>query len=119
MMGKNGVVLQYADYGDKGGYYCFILGHFDSKQHELVYGLIDVKDPTKGVTVSYPAGEKCSESDSTVLRSATIEVQCANVPRIVVSAQEPSKCQYHLVMKSYYGCPTVRAIIEAVLFHFV
>jgi hypothetical protein len=105
-MGKNGVVLQYAQYSEK-DYYCFILGHFDSRQHELKYALLDVKDPSKGVSIAYPAGEKCSERDASILRSATIEVQCANVERIVVSAQEPSKCQYHLVMKSYHGCPTV------------
>ena len=105
-MGKNGVVLQYAQYKED-DYYCFIIGHYDSTQHELKYNLLDVADPTKGVSISYPAGEKCSEADAKVLRSAVIEVQCANVPSIVVSAQEPSKCQYHLVMKSYHGCPTV------------
>lgn len=107
MMGKNGVVVQYAKYSEN-DYYCFILGHFDSKQHELKYDLIDVADPSKGLTVSYPAGDRCSADANTVLRSSTIEVQCADVPAIVVSAQEPAKCQYHLVMKSYFGCPTVR-----------
>lgn len=105
LMGKNGVVVQYAKYTET-DYYCFILGHFDSKQHELNYNLIDANDPTKGVTVAYPAGDRCTGDANTVLRSATIEVQCANVPAIVVSAQEPATCQYHLVMKSYYGCPT-------------
>lgn len=105
-MGKNGVVLQYAQYGDD-DYYCFIIGHFDKTQHELQYNLLDTTDPTKGISIAYPAGEKCSETDAKVLRSATIEVQCANVDSIVVSAQEPTKCQYHLVMKSHYGCPTV------------
>lgn len=109
MMGKNGVVVQYAQYSPT-VYYCFILGHFDSKQHELKYNLLDVADPTKGVSVTYPSGERCSEKeDSGILRSASIEVQCANVKAIVVSAQEPSKCQYNLVMKSYHGCPTVRS----------
>lgn len=106
-MGKNGVVLQYAKYSET-DYYCFILGHFDSTQHELKYNLLDATDPSKGVSVAYPSGEKCDEKDAKVLRSATIEVQCANVDSVVVSAQEPSKCQYHLVMKSYHGCPTVR-----------
>lgn len=105
-MGKNAVVLQYAQYTPT-DYYCFILGHYDSSQQQLNYALLDVKDPSKGVSVAYPPGEKCSEKDASVLRSATIEVQCANVERLVVSAQEPTKCQYHLVMKSYYGCPTV------------
>jgi len=105
-MGKYGVVVQYAEFV-KGDYYCFILGHFNPKQNELKYNLIDVSDPTKGVTVAYPAGDRCSATDSR-LRSASIEVQCANTPAVVVSAQEPAACAYNLVMKSYYGCPTVR-----------
>lgn len=104
-MGKYGVVLQYAEF-IKGEYYCFLLGHFDAKQNELKYKLIDVNDPTKGVVVAYPPGDRCSATNGK-LRSASVEVQCANTPAAVVSAQEPVTCEYNLVMKSYYGCPTV------------
>ena len=105
LMGKSGVVVQYASYSNL-DYYCFIIGHFDATQHELKYSLLDATDPTKGVSISYPAGEKCSVNNK-VLRSATVDVTCANVDSVVVSAQEPSTCQYHLIMKSYHGCPTV------------
>lgn len=105
MMGKNGVVLQYAEYSED-DYYCFIVGHFDPSQHELTYRLLDTADPSKGVSISYPSGEKCSALHPQTLRSATIDVSCANVESVVVSAEEPSLCQYHLSMKSFYGCPT-------------
>lgn len=104
-MGKNGVVLQWKRYGED-EYYCYILAHYDSSQHELTYKLLDTTDPSRGLSISYPAGEKCSEKDPKVVRSATVDITCANVESVVVSAQEPSLCQYHLVMKSYYGCPT-------------
>jgi len=104
-MGKNGVVLQWAEYSVD-DYYCFIVGHYDKSQHELTYSLLDVNDPSKGVSVSYPAGEKCSQKAPGVVRSASVDVQCANVDSVVVSAEEPELCQYHLVMKSYHGCPS-------------
>ena len=39
-------------------------------------------------------------------RSVTIDVECADTKFKVLSAQEPSLCQYHIVAQSYYGCPT-------------
>jgi hypothetical protein len=104
-MGKSGVVLQWATYSED-EYYCYIIGHYDSTQHELKYSLLDIRNPAKGVSISYPAGEKCSSTNKK-LRTASIDVECANVPSVVVSAQEPNLCEYHLQMKSYYGCPTV------------
>ena len=102
-VGMNAAVLQYANYGD-GNKACHIVGHYDSKSNELTYNVLDVKDPSKGVSVTYPTGENC---DTNTPRSATIDVLCANTPSVIVSAQEPEKCQYHMVMKSYHGCPTV------------
>ena len=32
--------------------------------------------------------------------------QCANVRLEIDSALEPTVCQYHMVMRSWYGCPT-------------
>eukprot|EP01033_Poteriospumella_lacustris_P014062 gene14062-10045_t len=101
-VGMNAAVLQYANYGD-GNKACHIVGHYDSKSNELTYNVLDVKDPSKGVSVTYPTGENC---DTNTPRSATIDVLCANTPSVIVSAQEPEKCQYHMVMKSYHGCPT-------------
>jgi hypothetical protein len=107
--GKFGVVLQYLQVGEKKS--CFIIGHFDPAHQELTYNLLDVADPSKGISVSYPPGETCSMSNP-VARSATVDVTCANVKYSIVSAQEPTPCQYHLVMKSYYGCPTVGLFLE-------
>jgi hypothetical protein len=101
------VVFQHVKYSAT-SYYCYILGHFDPNFHELTYQLIDPKDPTKGVSIRYPNGDECSKSNSKH-RSATIDVHCANVKSVIVSAQEPEICDYHMVMKSYYGCPTVSA----------
>ncbi len=105
LMGKNAVVLQYAAYSAN-EYYCYIIGHYDPKLHELDYNFLDPKDPAKGVSITYRPGEKCSSTNGK-LRTATIDVFCDNVDSVVVSAQEPTICDYHLVMKSYYGCPTV------------
>lgn len=65
--------------------------------------MLDSRDPSKGVSVSYPSGEKCS---SGALRTTTLDVQCANTKSTILSAQEPHVCQYHFVMQSYHGCPT-------------
>eukprot|EP01040_Poterioochromonas_malhamensis_P008607 gene8607-9313_t len=102
--GKTGVVLQYAQYGPD-DIYCYILGHYDSTQYEITYSQLDPADPSKGISVRYPAGEKCSSTNKKT-RTATIDIECANVHSVVVSAQEPGVCDYHLLMKSYYGCPT-------------
>ncbi len=54
----------------------------------------------------YRDGDFC-DTAHTVRRSATIDVQCSNTYSTVVSAIEPSLCNYHLVVKSYHGCPQV------------
>ena len=113
-MGKSGVVLQYAHYSDA-DYYCYILGHYDPSLHELYYSFLDPKDPSKGVSLKYPNGEPCTKSNQKK-RTAQIDVHCANVESVVVSAQEPEACEYHMIMKSYYGCPTVRKYIISLFF---
>lgn len=55
--------------------------------------------------MKYALGEKCKSVDR--LRSVSIDLLCADVPMKIISAQEPSKCQYHMVVESYHGCPTV------------
>ena len=35
----------------------------------------------------------------------TIDIECANTKFKVLSAQEPTLCQYHIQAQSYYGCP--------------
>jgi len=110
-MGKNAVVLQWAAYSPDDTY-CYIIGHYDASRDEPTYSLIEVINPALGVSISYPAGEKCTKSEGKLLRSATIDVYCANTEKVILSAQEPSECNYHLQMKSYYGCPKVRILCD-------
>lgn len=105
-MGKSGVALQWATFSDT-DYDCNIIGHYDSSSDDLFYSLLDSSNPTKGVSMKYPSGDSCYSNGVSVKRSATIDIQCSNTPLTYVSAQEPSLCQYHLVMKSFYGCPIV------------
>jgi len=103
-MGKKGVVMQYKETPTIS---CFILGHYDPKKNELEFKLLDVNDPSKGISITYPKGESCGGEHPNLQRSATIDVECANVQYLISSANEPEKCAYHLSMKSYYGCPSV------------
>ena len=83
---------------------CNIIGRYDSTNDQNEFSLIDAKDPSKGVSMKYSEGDKCVNTE--VYRSATIDVYCDNTKTTIISALEPSVCQYHMVMKSYYGCPT-------------
>ena len=107
-LSKNtGVAMQWLDLPD-GSFDCYIIGRYDAAYDDLYYQLIDKADPSKGVSIKYPDGEKCTvDKGSTKLRSATIDVMCGNEKSKIISAQEPVECEYHLVMESYYGCPTV------------
>jgi len=108
LMGKSGAIVQAAHNSDT-DYYCFILAHFNahSDQPQVSYRLIDASDPAQGLLLSYPVGDRCSVG-SGAKRSAVIEVQCAeDVDQEVVSLREEDQCQYHIVMKSRYGCPMV------------
>lgn len=102
-MNKAGVALQWLEFSN-GFYDCNVIGRYDPKQDDLSYSLLDVTDPTKGISMAYPLGDRCT--DKGVMRKATIDVQCANVKATVLTAQEPTECDYHLVMQSYHGCPT-------------
>ncbi len=100
---KTGSAIQYLNRAD--GYQeCEVIGHYDPVRDDTFYKLYDEADPSKGVSMTYIYGDKCPNG---VLRSATIDVLCANVFSEPIEAQEPSPCEYHLVMKSYHGCPTV------------
>jgi hypothetical protein len=101
---KSGVALQWLDMTNDGD--CYVIGNYDPKQDDLYYSLLDSQDPTKGISMKYPDGDVC-EKEGGVQRSATLDVVCDNVKSAIVSASEPSVCDYHLTMRSYYGCPTV------------
>jgi len=107
--GKTGVVLQWVSYPNNGGDFCYILAHDDSAK--INYSLLDPNDASKGVSIAYPTGEKCNDQlGNSILRSATIDITCANVEHQVMAAQEPSLCAYHMQVLSYHGCPTECAV---------
>lgn len=110
LMKKSGVALQ-SIYVSETEYDCYVIGRYDETQDDLYYSLLDTSDPSKGVSIKYPSGEPCLYTN--VFRSATIDVICSNVLVAVESATESSSCQYHLVMKSYHGCPKVRKHIKS------
>jgi hypothetical protein len=116
-LGKtSGVAMQYLEMPD-GFYDCYVIGRYDAAHDDLYYRLLDEKDPSKGVSMRYPDGEKCVVRPSAAspaqtaagakMRSATIDVLCDNVKFHVDSAQEPETCDYHFVVRSWHGCPTV------------
>lgn len=99
---QQGAALQYINRAD--GYQeCNVIGHYDAYRDDLYYDLLDHGNPAKGVSMRYPDGEKCPNQK---LRSVTLDVLCDNVDMLIESAQEPTQCAYHIVMKSYRGCPT-------------
>jgi len=100
---KSGVALQWMDFGTLSA--CYAIGQYDPKQDDLSYALMDSTDPSKGVSIKYPAGDACADLGG-FQRTVTLDVECANVKSVVVSTTEPQECQYHMVMKSYHGCPT-------------
>jgi hypothetical protein len=103
-MGKVGVAMQYV-YLDEKNYDCYVIGKYDASKDDLSYTLMNAADPSEGVRMTYPYGEKCAGTD--IMRSATIDVQCADVDVQIVSAYATERCSYHLLMKSYHGCPKV------------
>jgi len=110
-MGKQGVALQYLQLDSFAD--CYIIGRYDATRDDLHYKLMDPADPTKGVSIVYPTGERCDPKDPKgLMRSTTIDVQCANSKTMVLSANSPAPCQYHLSMKSYYGCPAQCPVTE-------
>jgi hypothetical protein len=105
-----GSAIQYIDRSD--GYKeCNVIGHYDPERDDTFYALIDPQDPSKGVAITYLYGQKCPSGK---LRSATINVECANVKFVEDSANEPSECAYTVTMRSMYGCPKVWSVTDSV-----
>lgn len=100
---QRGAAIQYLDRKSDGYKECHVIGRYSEKMEANEFSLLASHDPSQGVSMMYPYGEKCPNG---MLRSATIDVMCDNVEMVIDSAQEPSKCQYHMVMRSWYGCPT-------------
>lgn len=103
-----GAALQYLDRAD--GYKeCNVIGRYDSSVDDIYYKLLDDQNPAFGVSMTYPLGAACPNDK---LRSATIDLICDNVNFVIESTLEPELCAYHIVARSYYGCPTVSVSIS-------
>lgn len=106
---QRGAAIQFINRKSDGYTECHVIGRYDSGNENSEFALLEAHNPAAGVSMTYPLGEKCPGG---ILRSATIDVQCANVKVEVDSAQEPTKCQYHMVMRSWHGCPTECPVTE-------
>ena len=106
---QRGAAIQYLNRASDGYTECHVIGRYDPGNENSEFALLEAHNPAAGVSMTYPLGEKCPNG---VLRSATIDVQCANVKYEIDSALEPTKCQYHMVMKSWHGCPVECPITE-------
>ncbi len=107
-LGKSGVALQYLDLPGSGA--CVVLGKYDPSKDDLSYSLIDGKDPSKGVALTYAQGDRCEFIN--INRKATINFECANTKLKILSSLSDYSCGYTIVMKTYYGCPTVSPYIN-------
>ena len=101
--GQQGAALQYLNRSSDGYHECHVIGRYDANNDDNEFSLLESHNPAMGVSMKYPLGEKCPGN---ILRSATIDVKCDNVEKVIESALEPTKCQYRMQMRSYYGCPT-------------
>lgn len=107
---QKGAAIQFMDRVSDGYKECHVIGRYDPAHENSEFSLLSSHDPAAGVSMTYPLGEKCPHG---ILRSATIDVQCANIRMEVDSALEPSPCAYHMVMKSWHGCPTECPVTDA------
>lgn len=82
-----------------------MIGQYDPATDDLHFTQLDHRDSAKGVSITYPLGDKCGATS--LQRSATVDVLCADVEAEVQSATEEVMCAYHFTMKSFYGCPLV------------
>jgi len=94
--------IQYIDRAD--GYQeCNVIGLYDTQRDDTYFQLLDEADPSKGVSMKYLFGHRCPTTGK--LRTATVNVACANVQSVIDSADEPTPCDYELNMRSLHGCP--------------
>lgn len=74
----------------------------------MAFELFDQDQPHKGVTITYPMGEKCGDLD--VYRDLKVAFLCEdNVENTFdeeEEVEETDTCHYELFIKSAYGCPT-------------
>lgn len=100
---KMGSAIQYYHRASDEYKECHVIGHYDPQRDDTFFRLYDEHDPSKGVSMTYIYGESCPSGK---LRSLTVDVLCANSKFITESALEPDACEYHMVARSWYGCPS-------------
>ena len=67
---KIGAAIQYINRSD--GYKeCEVIGHYDSKNDDSHYKLLNEGDPSAGISMTYHAGDKCPNN---VLRTTTLDI---------------------------------------------
>lgn len=107
---KMSTALQFLNRSKDGYRECEMIGMYDEGRDDSEFSLIDMSDPSVGVSLKYTIGDKCGKTGN-LYRSATIDIYCSDVHVEIESANEPTMCQYHFTMRSYHGCPTVCAFV--------
>lgn len=110
--GKMGSAIQFYHRASDNYKECNIIGHYDPERDDTYFHLLDERDPSKGVSMTYLYGDKCPNGQ---LRTTTIDVACSNTKVVVDSALEPDQCNYHVVVNSWHGCPQVIVTILSTL----
>jgi len=65
--------------------------------------LLDPRDPTRGISMTYPHGDGPCEDGS--YRRSTIRIACGNTKFVVEDAFEVALCSYAIHMHSWHACP--------------
>lgn len=89
----------------EGDDWCFKVGAYDDKKSKLT--LLDQKDPTKGVALTY-YGDYCraKEGQTPIQRTFKIELPCSDrLNPVPTHAYETTACGYTVYLPSVYGCP--------------
>jgi len=89
---------------------CWRLGKMQTlKAHNLKWALLDQQDPTKGVSMTYLNGDKCSfvREKKNVTREFTIRFKCSDAyGRDPDARVEEDTCAYGIDFETIFGCPT-------------
>lgn len=95
---------------------CHRLGNDVTVPGNLVYGLYDSSNPSRGVYVQYQNGDACPPLSRQTNRSMRLWLLCyddaVNVPSSEVVLRNDATCVYDIYVNSIYGCPTECAKVQ-------
>jgi len=100
------------DVNDRHCYYLGGNGQAAGLESVAAFGLYDMENPGKGVTLTYSYGQSCHRvtADSTGRRKTRINFVCdptAGVEKVdKYVMDESAHCEYDITIKSEYACPT-------------